>query len=321
MTNSKILIIRFSSIGDIVLTTPVIRMIKKQTGATIHYLTKPQYRSLLEHNTYLDKIIDLPNDEGSLRPLLKKENYDVIIDLHRNLRSRRFSFNLAKKVYSFNKLNLKKWLVVQFKYNCLPNKHIVDRYLATCSALNIKNDQQGLDYFHGLTKQDLDAFGLIPNNYVAYAIGGQHYTKKMPLNKVEELLNLVNIKVVLLGGKEDEINGEALSKSDSILNLCGKTSLHQSALIIEHAKKVITHDSGMMHIAAAFKKEIISIWGNTIPEFGMFPYLPDNKSVQFEVPNLPCRPCSKIGFNVCPKGHFDCMNLQDTKTISQKINV
>jgi ADP-heptose:LPS heptosyltransferase len=320
MNISKILVIRFSSIGDIVLTTPIIRMLKMQTGAQIHYLTKPQYQSLLENNPYLDKIIVLPKDERKLRPLLKQENYDVIIDLHRNLRSRRFSFNLAKKVYSFNKLNFRKWLVVQFKYNTLPNEHIVDRYLATCNALNIKNDGQGLDYFHGLTIESLDEFGLKPANYIVYAIGGQHQTKKMPKTKMVELLSLINHKIILLGGKEDAAVGDSLSTKESIINLCGQTSLHQSALIIEHAKKVITHDSGMMHIAAAFKKEIISIWGNTIPELGMFPYLADENSAQFEVPNLSCRPCSKIGFNHCPKGHFNCMKAQDTKEISLRIN-
>jgi ADP-heptose:LPS heptosyltransferase len=320
MNSSKILIIRFSSIGDIVLTTPVVRMLKKQTDAQIHYLTKPQYKSLLEFNPNIDKIIELPKNEGSLRALLKKEKYDIIIDLHSNLRSKRFSFNLSKNVYRFEKLNLKKWLLVKFKYNTLPNVHIVDRYLATCNALNIKDDGQGLAYYHNLAVEGLDDFGLEPLNYVVYAIGGQHQTKKMPLKKMAELLQLTNRKMVLLGGKEDQAIGELLAKNDSIINLCGQTTLHQSALIIEHASKVITHDSGMMHIAAAFRKEIISIWGNTLPEFGMFPYLADRNSVQFEVPNLDCRPCSKIGFNTCPKGHFKCMDLQNAKQISLRIN-
>ena len=320
MNPSKILIIRFSSIGDIVLTTPVIRMLKKQTGAKIHYLTKPQFKSILEHNPYIDEIITLPENESQLRPILKKERYDIIIDLHRNLRSLRFSFNLSKKVYRFNKLNFKKWLLVQFKYNTLPEVHIVDRYLATCNKLNIKNDSLGLDYFHGLTLQDLDTFELLPDSYIVYAIGGQHNTKKMPVVKMVELLQLVNKKVVLLGGKEDTEKGRELATNQMVINLCGKTSIHQSALIIEHAQKVITHDSGTMHIAAAFKKEIISIWGNTVPEFGMFPYLTNNQSVQFEVPNLSCRPCSKIGYTACPKGHFDCMNLQDIQEISRRIN-
>ncbi len=316
----KILIIRFSSIGDIVLTTPVIRMLKMQTGAQLHYLTKPGLKSIIDNNPYLDKIITLPNNESELRPILKKENYDIIIDLHHNLRSRRFSFLLSKKVFRVDKLNFRKWLLVQFKFNTMPNKHIVDRYLNTCKLLNILNDNQGLDYFHGLDLNELNKFDIAPNKYIVYAIGGQHYTKKMPLHKIENLLESIKGTVVLLGGKEDEAIADNIKTSINVINLCGKTTLNQSALIIEHAKKVITHDSGMMHIAAAYKKEIITIWGNTVPELGMFPYLTQSKLVQFEVPNLKCRPCSKIGFKSCPKSHFNCMNLQDIEAISEAIN-
>ena len=122
--------------------------------------------------------------------------------------------------------------------------------------------------------------------------------------------------MVLLGGKEDAATAEQVYQfhKNKTLNLCGKLNLNQSASIIQQANKVITSDTGLMHIAAAFKKDIISLWGNTIPEFGMGPYLAGKNSQILEVKNLSCRPCSKLGYKKCPKGHFKCMNDIDIKT-------
>ena len=120
--------------------------------------------------------------------------------------------------------------------------------------------------------------------------------------------------IILLGGKEDEEKGKQIKDAlgEKIYNACGKYNLNQSASLIKNAAKIITHDTGLMHIAAAFKKEIVSVWGNTVPEFGMYPYLSgtghEGQGMLVEVKNLSCRPCSKIGYAKCPKGHFDCMN-------------
>jgi len=112
----------------------------------------------------------------------------------------------------------------------------------------------------------------------------------------------------LLGGKEDFDNGERvlIELQNSILNTCGKLNLNQSASLLKKASYVFSHDTGLMHIAAAFRKEVFSIWGNTIPAFGMYPYR--TKYHSLENTQINCRPCSKIGFDKCPKGHFKCMN-------------
>lgn len=317
----KILVIRFSSIGDIVLTTPVVRCLKTQLKAEIHYLTKPQFAGLLEHNPYIDRVIPLPNPEGFLRNKLRIEKYDAIIDLHHNVRSRRFSMGMSQKVFRLNKLNVQKWLMVNFKINKLPKLHIVDRYMHTVAKLGVNQDNKGLDYFHGLNTTDVRHKFKLPESYSVFAIGGQHATKKMPMHKMVELINKINGPLVLLGGKEDIVSGEILSKNvPSVIHLCGVTSLHESAAILADARWVITHDSGMMHIAAAFNRRIISIWGNTIPDFGMYPYQSHPDSCMFEVENLTCRPCSKIGHATCPKGHFNCMEKQDTATMAALIN-
>ncbi len=324
----KILILRFSSIGDIVLTTPVIRCLKQQLDAEIHYFTKPGFKGILEENPYIDKVHLLDDKLSKNIKKLKKEKFDYIIDLHNNIRTRFIKFKLHRKSYSFRKLNFEKWLFVKFKINKLPNVHIVDRYMDTVAALGVTNDDKGLDYFVP-DKDEVEADWLPESHqgeYVAFAIGGQHATKKLPIERMIELCDRINKPIVLLGGKEDVEAAESienffrkteksapyeesletkLNKKAIIFNGAGKFNLNQSASIVKNSRWVFTHDTGMMHIAAAFKKEIFSIWGNTVPEFGMYPY--KTKFTIFENKKLNCRPCSKIGYDQCPKGHFKCM--------------
>jgi len=313
----KVLIIRFSSIGDIVLTTPVIRTVKTQLDdVQVHFVSKIQYKGILESNPYIDKLFFLDKSLSELIALLRKEKYDYIIDLHHNLRTRIIKTALGRPSGSFDKLNWQKWLMVQFKINKLPMTHIVDRYLDTVKTLGVKNDSLGLDYF--IPEKDEVPMEWLPpgfqKGFVAYAIGAQHETKKLPLNRMIELCSKINRPVVLLGGKEDVANGEAISAyfeanpntKAIIYNACGKFNLNQSSSILKQAQYVFSHDTGLMHIAAALKKEVFSIWGNTIPEFGMYPYR--TRFTVLENRKISCRPCSKIGYKKCPKGHFKCMN-------------
>jgi ADP-heptose:LPS heptosyltransferase len=325
----KVLVIRFSSIGDIVLTTPVVRVLKAQLDdAEVHYLTKLQYKNILVSNPYIDKLFCLDADLDEIIAQLKQEKYDYVIDLHNNLRTRIVKWKLGVKAFSFRKLNIEKWLLVNFKINKLPPLHIVDRYLETVSTLGVKNDALGLDYF--IPEADEVLMEWLPEThrtgYVAYAIGAQHETKKLPVQRMIELCDKINKPIILLGGKEDFENGETirkffeppskangyenglheLGKKTIIYNACGLYNLNQSASLVKRARYVFAHDTGLMHIAAALKKEVFSIWGSTIPIFGMYPYR--TKFTVLENTKLDCRPCSKIGFDKCPKGHFKCMN-------------
>jgi len=306
---AKFLIIRFSSIGDIVLTTPVVRCLKTQiSDAEVHFVTKKQFKGLVENNPYIDKYFLLEKSLNDLLTDLKSENYDYVIDLHNNLRTSIIKLRLGVKAFSFDKLNWQKWLLVNLKINKLPNIHIVDRYLATLNDFGVVNDNKGLDYFIPTITNPLN---LEPNSYVAFAIGGQHNTKKLPNHKIIELCSKINKTVVLLGGKEDETNGQEIADKvgEKVINYCGKCNLNQSAEIVRQSEYIITHDTGMMHIAAALKKKVISIWGNTVPEFGMYPYQTEYKVIENK--ELSCRPCSKIGYKKCPKGHFKCMEDLD----------
>ena len=328
----KFLIIRFSSIGDIVLTGPVLRCIKKKyPEAEVHYLTKAQFHPLLIANPNIDKFYLLEDDNlDDLIQKMKAESYDVIIDLHKNIRTLKVKRALGvKKVYSFDKINLEKWLIVNLKMNRLPEKHIVDRYFEGIADLGIVNDGQGLDYYIW-DKEVYDfVLSLTDTHYIAFAIGANHNTKKLPEDKIIEICSGIDKHIYILGGPKEEATGTKLNDlfPTKVINLCGKLTVNESAFLIKHAKKVITHDTGMMHIAAAFHKPILSIWGNTIPEFGMYPYFGDlekdhaeKQSKIFEVKGLSCRPCSKLGYEKCPKGHFKCMNEQDTKGITELAN-
>ena len=308
----KILVVRFSSIGDIVLTTPVVRMLKKQLNAQVHYLTKSSYVSLLKNNPYIDSVYQIDNSISEVIADLKKEKYDYVIDLHSNLRTKILKFRLGVAAKSFNKLNMEKFMLTNFKLDNMPKIHIVDRYLETVKHLGVKNDNQGLDFF--LSANDKLDISIFPKNYIVFVIGGQHATKILPNEKIISIIKKVNKPVLLIGGPEDAYRGEEIAKAcDKVVNTCGKYSILHSASLVQQATMVITHDTGMMHIAAAFNKKIYSVWGNTVPEFGMYPYLESEQSKRIEVKGLNCRPCSKIGYDKCPKGHFKCMQEIDEK--------
>lgn len=319
----KVLIIRFSSIGDIVLTTPVIRCIKKQLpGAEVHYLTKFGFRGILASNPYVDKLHLLKDKLDDLLPQLVQEEFDYIVDLHHNVRTLKVKQALKKsEAFSFNKLNFKKWLLTAFKVNLLPEVHIVDRYMETVRRLGIINDGLGLDYF--IPEEDVVPDNDIPMShaygYIGIVIGAALSTKKLPIEKLKELCSKIEFPIMLLGGPEDKAAGDEIAAIDTIriYNSCGKFTLNESADLVRRSKMIISHDTGLMHIAAAFKKQIISIWGNTVPQFGMGPYygLATQPNDVFEVNGLWCRPCSKIGYAKCPLGHFKCMNKQDIEKV------
>jgi heptosyltransferase-2 len=234
---------------------------------------------------------------------------------------------LNKKAFSFYKLNVEKYFYTAFKINILPKIHIVDRYIKTVESFGVKNDGFGLDYFiapnEEIKKEDIPTSHYA--GYVACVIGGAHGTKKWPVHKWKEFCQQMDHPIILLGGKEDVEAAKEISSVDpvKVYNACGKFSINESADIVRKSKLVVTNDTGLMHIAAAFKKPIISLWGNTVPSFGMYPYYGQNSTPLHEimqVNKLWCRPCSKIGYKKCPLGHFKCMEKIPANEVIQKVN-
>jgi len=247
----KILIIRLSSIGDIVLTSLVVRCLKNQVqNAEIHFATKQQFECILKSNPFIDKVHVFDETLGDLIQELEKEKFDYVIDLHNNFRSARLKRNLKAKIFSVNKLNWQKMLLIRFKINRLPQKHIVDRYLETTSSLQIENDGKGLDYF--IPEKEEFKIGDLPvtfqNGFVAFVIAGTYTTKKLPVEKISEICQRINFPVILLGGKKEYDEGEkVLSQSKgNVLNYAGKISLNRSASLVRDAKVVLTKDTGLM---------------------------------------------------------------------------
>jgi ADP-heptose:LPS heptosyltransferase len=305
-----------------VLTTPVIRCMKQQIpGCKVHFAVKKSFLPVIEANPYIDKIHVLEGDERDLIRRLKQEKFDFIVDLHNNLRSWRIRLSLATPSRGFPKLNIQKWLLTRFKIDMMPDVHIVDRYFRAAERLGVQNDGKGLEYFipekgHFDTDQLPDEFR---NGYTGFVIGAKHATKRLPEDKIISICKKFGSPVLLLGGPDDAATAERISTACGplVLSMCGKANINQSASLVKQAKSIITHDTGLMHIAAAFRKNIVSVWGNTVPELGMYPYMPgdEEKSRIVEVEGLKCRPCSKLGYDKCPLGHFKCMVEIDESAI------
>ena len=310
----KILIVRFSAIGDILLTFPVVEALgKKYPNAEIHFLTKSVHASLLQLLPQKIIVHLLGNSLLDTARAMRGEHFDLVIDLHNNVRTLLLQVFMRSFHWKrVNKLNIRKWLLTAFKWDTLPKVHVVDRYAKAADVevqfpmpLNLSMDQHSFS---------------LPTAYVAWVLGATFETKQFPLNKIKEVLPALNCPVVLLGGpKELEMANELLKSFPSVLSLVGKTNISEATLVLKGAKLVVTNDTGLMHLASFYNKPMVCLWGNTLPAFGMYPF--NNDQIKhFEVKDLACRPCSKIGSHRCPKSHFNCMQQQDSTAISTQIN-
>ncbi len=328
----KILVIRLSSIGDVVLTTPVLRCLKEQLpGCEIHYVVKKSFAPVLEGNPHIDKIHHYHNNMRQLLVELRKEKFDHIVDLHKNYRSWLIRTLIPGKTSTFQKRNLEKWLMVNVNVTELPINHVAERYFEATEPLGVKHDGKGGEYFIPEAAQKITSELPWPSGekYVAVVAGGRYVTKQIPADKLGMVCSQLNAPVALLGGPEDIAYAESImqlaGRNEGLVNLCGKISLNESAAVINGSSCVVTPDTGMMHIAAALNKKVVSVWGNTTPELGMYAYFgtPEKNremSKIIENPRISCRPCSKLGHTECPKGHFLCMNSLAAKDIVSAVD-
>jgi ADP-heptose:LPS heptosyltransferase len=331
--SKKILIIRFSSIGDIVLASPVFRCLKKQLpDAEVHFLTKSSYKIVTAANPYIDKFFYYDDNIEELLLRLKAENYDHVIDLHNNIRSNKIKRSLKKDAHTIDKLTYQKFLLTQLNIDVMPGRHITQRSLDAVLPLGVKDDGGGLDYF--IAKQYEVKPDDIPTGHLAgyfvIVIGATYFTKRFPVHKIIELCNKINHPIILLGGKEDTANGDIISQNNQlkIYNACGKFNISESADIIKKAKLVISNDTGMQYIACALKRPVIALWGSTTPDLDVEPYYGSNFLSNQQKPiyenvvlNLKCQPCSKYGLNKCPLDHFNCMEKINVDQLVAKVKL
>jgi heptosyltransferase-2 len=328
----KFLLIRLSSIGDVVLTTPVIRCLKTQVkDAEVHYLVAARYKEILMANPYIHAIHTVEQLNYGLIDELKAEGFHAIIDLQNEEASTRIRAELDLPSFILKHRSVQKSIFTSVKLNLLPrNEHVVDRYMRTVASFGVKNDGAGLDHFipveQEVTEKDIPASHHL--GFIALVIGASFYTKRLPVAQLQDLCASIDHPVILLGGKEDAHAGRQVSAADTVklYNACGKFSLHESADLIRRSKLVIAPDTGMMHIAAALKKQVIAIWGSTVPALGMWPYYGEQHLARqpdmydhIQVNGLWCRPCTTIGRTECPLGHFKCMKKMDMGEVAGRV--
>lgn len=303
----KILIIRLSSLGDILLTTPVIRALKnKYSSSQIDFLVKQVYSDVIRFNPNINQVFSF-DAKGEIIKKLKQNRYDIVIDLQNNLRSRRITSRLNSSIFRFHKLTLKKFLLVHFKMNLLKNsKTITERYAEAFP--NLQLDDKGLEIFipdnieSKLNKIDF-------KEIIGFCPGSKHFTKRWP---IEYFINLGNklteqgLSIVIFGGKDDkEICFKISSQIPNSINLQNDDDILQIAKDMKKCKLIISNDSGLMHTAAAVGVPVVALFGSSVKEFGFVPYRV--KNLVIENKSLSCRPCSHIGKEICPHKHFKCM--------------
>lgn len=320
--STRILIVRFSSIGDIVLTTPIIRALKKQLDGEVEIdlITKTSFASIVQSNPHINEVITIEKSVFEVDDRLKAKHYDYVVDLHSNIRSRQVKRIIKALDFTVSKRNLAKWIYVNTKKEWLTIEHFVKRCFDAVSPLGIVDDRQGLDYF--IPENDRVDLSVLPTHfasgYIAYAIGGQMPGKILPTEKIIALCQKINAPILLLGGSEDADRGQAIADQvgPSVWNGCGQFNLNQSASLIDQAKCVISHDTGLMHIAAALKKKVISLWFATTPQIGFAPWMPGEGSVMIEA-DCKKRPTSKLG----NRGYEDgCVFNINLDSIAEAVN-
>jgi ADP-heptose:LPS heptosyltransferase len=310
--------------GDIIYTTPVVRCLKEQLpDSEIHFLTKPAFKYIYQNNPYLTALHTLKPTLSETIADIKSEKFDLIIDLHNNLRTSIIKLATGITSSTYKKDRISKWLALKFKWNRFISKeHLVDRYLETVKFLGVKNDNKPIDYYISKSYQ-LSEF--LPEThqqeFVAFVIGATHFTKRLPNDKIIEICKGIELPIVLLGGNDVKENALIIEQAigNKVFNACGTTNLDQSVFLVSKAHKVIGFDTGLTHISEAFDRPLASIWGGTTPDLlGVHPYKISDSLIVGE--DLSCRPCSKFGLEKCPLGHFNCMKNIKPEIVVSFIN-
>lgn len=306
----NVLIIRLSSLGDILLSTPLIRTLKeKYPQIEIDFLLKERYKDALVQNPFLNNILIYPYSKDELTKLieeLKNQNYNLVLDLQNNLRSKKINSFLKVSKLRFKKRDLEKMLLVYFKINGLKNAPPIPvRYSKVLNELQLDNN--GLDLY---TNKKPSTLFKDNQKYIGFCPGSRHFTKMWPKEYYIRLGNILKndkYNIALFGGKDDkDICKEISSQIQDSINLSNNDDILQTAADMKKCDAVVCNDSGLMHTACAEKIPVLAFFGSTVKEFGFTPYL--NKNIILENNLLSCRPCTHIGKSYCPKGHFKCMN-------------
>lgn len=315
----KVLVIRLSSLGDLLLTTPFVRSLKNQfPHLVIDFVVKEAYKDILINNPHINKLYIFKRGEkeiAGLKGILSVNKYDLMIDLQNNFRSSSLIKKLNGYKTVFNKHTFLKFLLVKFKIDKLSSApQIPERYASTIEGLQL--DPSGLDLF---TDNEPDKKILEGKILIGFCPGSRHFTKMWPKEYFIALGNILiknGFSIIILGGKSDEaICNELNFAIPGSVSLCNNDDILQTAADMKLCKLIVCNDSGLMHAACAVGIPVVTFFGSTVKQFGFTPY--KNKNSILENISLSCRPCSHIGRASCPKDHFKCM-LQLTPQLAYK---
>jgi len=313
---SKILIIRFSAIGDIVLASPVMRILQEglEGGAELHLVVRKRYLAVAENNPRLSKIFSFENTVQEVMEPISAEGYDYVIDLQNNFRSGLIKKRLGSLAFTVDKRNFAKFLWIKFGFH-FDIPHVVDRYIDTLKTLGLSDDGKGLE-FHISETVSVD---LPFQSYTAVVIGANHFGKRPDASHWASIIHRIPGNIVIVGGKEEEMMSTALLTEQRIFSVVNRLNLSESAWVVKNAQLVIAGDTGLMHIACAFQKNIISLWGCTRPGLGMSPWKPGSQSVMLEPVGRGERPCSKLG-DSCKHGQLNrCIHEIDLNVLEKSV--
>ncbi len=337
----KILVIRLSSFGDIVLASPLLRALRTTYPlAQVDFLVKSQYADLVKFNPYITSVLEMRvGDWSELQLLLNRiqaERYDLVVDLHNSLRSRYIRLlSKATRTVVINKRVFARFALVKFKINLykavIP---VTERYFETCEPFSVQDDNKGLEVF--VPDQTIETISSFMSKYklerykvvVGFAPAAKHATKRWLPERYIELGTAIakeyNARIIIFGGKEDETYCDDIAQminmqtgTHTAETLAGKLSLIETAAVLDYCNVVVSNDTGLMHLAQARGKKVVAIFGSTVKEFGFFPIA--SLSNVLEANEVECRPCSHIGRAECPKGHFLCMNSIQVDDVAKAV--
>ncbi len=322
----KLLAIRLSALGDVILCTPLLRWWKQHAPkAEVMLITGQAQAHLLQYDPNIDEILVYQKENlPTLRREIQKFAPDLIADFQKNTKSQSLYSGLPVLSRKLHKQNLKKWRMVHGPKPNSPCRHVVQRMADVYSGFPVQDDGKGVRLY--LPPSPPAWAAEIPPNFLAIALGSAHATKAISIKLAQDLVKTnPDQAIVLLGGAAEQSKGEQVKKTapDRVLNFCGRASLLETAWLVKHAGHIISGDTAVMHMAAAFNKPMDVVWSSTIPDFGMEPYYGSQQDfpVRYrQVQHLSCRPCSKLGFKACPKGHFKCMEQITAWNVQDKCN-
>ncbi|ADY72894.1 glycosyl transferase family 9 [Desulfurobacterium thermolithotrophum DSM 11699] len=319
----RILIIRFSSLGDVILVSSVFNSLREK-GIEIDLLTYKPFGEVFKGDYRVNKVIEVEKRKyknlKSLKKLSEKlKDYDYGFDLHGNLRTFFLSRYLPFPVFKYSKKSILRRLMITFKPFKAKWLYVPKMYAETFKKIGveIENPRPEIPIFHHEVEKVKE---LLPkSNFAVIAPGARWKTKRYPEENFREIIKILerkDIKTVIVGGKEEKDIGEKLSLETGAINLCGKLSIRESLSVLSLSRGVISNDSAVVHMARAVKKPVIAIFGPTHPAFGFAPYEDEGKAI---TRNLPCSPCSLHGKTKCKERK--CFEIPPSKIVSEFISL